>query len=220
MCIDDAEDMDGMKDFDGCPEFDADGDSIPDTLDHCPAEAEILNFINDTDGCPDTVSYFSPEKRKTLFTALNGVRFTADGSIHDSSRAALDTIAQILKETAGQRYLICWCDSIQNDTLGKSRSMSIADSLTARGISRDFLITPESGFNSLCSQPERNPFSNLHIKIIETVREFYSIANSGKKSNDVNSCTIKPDSAKPDSAVKPDSTVKLDSTVKPDSTVK
>jgi OOP family OmpA-OmpF porin len=35
---------------------DADGDGIPDDVDKCPGEAEIVNQIDDTDGCPEVDS--------------------------------------------------------------------------------------------------------------------------------------------------------------------
>lgn len=34
---------------------DRDGDGIPDEIDLCPGEMEILNGMNDEDGCPDTI---------------------------------------------------------------------------------------------------------------------------------------------------------------------
>ncbi|MGM0444465.1 MAG: OmpA family protein, partial [Fibrobacterota bacterium] len=43
----------GPRDNDGCPVHDSDGDGIPDSLDQCPDEAEDFDGFEDEDGCPD-----------------------------------------------------------------------------------------------------------------------------------------------------------------------
>ncbi|NLW74880.1 MAG: OmpA family protein [Methanomicrobiales archaeon] len=40
-------------DEDGCPDFDNDGDGIPDLKDQCPNDAEDFDGFEDRDGCPD-----------------------------------------------------------------------------------------------------------------------------------------------------------------------
>ena len=40
-------------DADGCPETNADGDTLDDEADECPAKAEDMDGIRDGDGCPE-----------------------------------------------------------------------------------------------------------------------------------------------------------------------
>jgi outer membrane protein OmpA-like peptidoglycan-associated protein len=52
-CRYEAEDYDGDQDGDGCPEWDRDGDGIPDDRDQCPEDPEDQDGFEDTDGCPE-----------------------------------------------------------------------------------------------------------------------------------------------------------------------
>jgi outer membrane protein OmpA-like peptidoglycan-associated protein len=52
-CPTKPEDVDGFQDDDGCPDFDNDGDGIPDAKDQCPNEPEDFDGFQDNDGCPD-----------------------------------------------------------------------------------------------------------------------------------------------------------------------
>lgn len=94
LCVDAPEDHDGWVDYDGCPDGappspsepdlavaldhpdpepvapppppDRDGDGIPDAVDRCPDEREIVNGVEDDDGCPDDVYAWLSERQVKL----------------------------------------------------------------------------------------------------------------------------------------------------------
>ncbi len=53
QCPTEGEDYDGYRDEDGCPDFDNDGDGVPDLQDSCPMEPEDVDGDSDEDGCPE-----------------------------------------------------------------------------------------------------------------------------------------------------------------------
>jgi OOP family OmpA-OmpF porin len=81
------------------PRLDQDKDGIPDSLDRCPTEVEIVNFYQDEDGCPDEKP--DPPRSGPLF----GLSF-ASGSETPESTGVLDSLAERLRLYPGVRLEI------------------------------------------------------------------------------------------------------------------
>lgn len=120
----------------GCPidlSADADGDGVPDGADRCPGTP--AGTAVDATGCVAAQGM-----------VLNGVSFgTDDAILADSSRSALEAVAESLKAQPGTRIEIGGhTDNIGNDAynnvLSQERAEAVRQFLIARGVDGDRLV--------------------------------------------------------------------------------
>lgn len=132
----------------GCPidlSADADGDGVPDAADRCPGTP--TGVAVDATGCVAAPGM-----------VLSGVSFgTDDAILADSSRSALEAVAESLKAQPGTRIEIGGhTDSIGNDAynnvLSQERAEAVRQFLISRGVDGDRLVAMGYGeFKPLAS---------------------------------------------------------------------
>jgi len=126
----------------GCP--DADGDSIPDKIDHCPDVAGSM----ETWGCPNykkvVVTKENVELKEKLYFAIG------KAEIRDVSFPMLDELALVLKENRSIQVRVeGHASSVgttqDNQSLSERRAQAVVDYLVTRGVEKERLQMKGSG---------------------------------------------------------------------------
>jgi outer membrane protein OmpA-like peptidoglycan-associated protein len=126
-----------------CPDRDQDG--IPDSIDHCPDVAGLM----DSWGCP---SYAKVVIKKDKLELKEKLYFAWDkATLEEASFPVLDDVVQALKDNPGFRVQVeGHTDSSgaddHNQTLSEQRAAAVLDYLAAHGIAQDRLVS--KGFSS------------------------------------------------------------------------
>ncbi|MFV0345735.1 MAG: OmpA family protein [Bacteroidales bacterium] len=155
QCPDEA----GLARFNGCPDSDGDGvadskDKCPDTpkgvkvdASGCPADSDGDGIPDHEDNCPNQAGPKSnsgcPEKAEVTPTAPTSSAVLFDlnrATIHSSSNAQLNTLAEYLKANSGAKIEIdghaCDLGTISyNDGLSKRRAEAVKKYLISKGVS-------------------------------------------------------------------------------------
>ena len=123
---------------------DRDGDTVPDSVDHCPDVAGPMEGL----GCPEykkiIVKRDKLELKEKLFFAWN------QAVLQEVSFPVLDEVVQALKENKGFKVQIEGHTSSEgedehNQTLSEQRARTVLDYLSAHGIEKDRLSSKGFG---------------------------------------------------------------------------
>ncbi|MDZ7735687.1 MAG: OmpA family protein [Gammaproteobacteria bacterium] len=149
----------------GCP-LDSDGDGVPDYLDRCPNTA--ANTRVDEHGCPYPGT--------ALFT-LEGVHFEFDSArLKSSAEAILQQAVRKLRDNSGVAVdVVGHTDSTGPDAynrdLSKRRAQSVADYLTANGISSSRLTVRGEGESNPVTSNDTREGRAMNRRVELTVGE-------------------------------------------------
>jgi len=124
---------------------DRDGDGVPDDVDNCPDVAGPAS----NGGCP---LYEKVIVKPDKLELKEKIQFAVGGGAIDAvSHAALDEVAQAMKDNKGFRVAIEGHASSEgadekNQTLSKKRAQAVLEYLASKGVARDRLVS--TGFSS------------------------------------------------------------------------
>ena len=151
LCMNEAEDRDGVEDMDGCPEEDADTDGVPDKDDKCPGQKETINGFEDEDGCPDE----GPAKviiENGQITIIEAVRFrSGSADIDPDSNSILNQVALVMKAHPEIKRIRVEGHTDETGThdqnvyLSRARAQRVREYLISRGVRSDRLTADGFG---------------------------------------------------------------------------
>ena len=165
------------RDVVSCP--DRDGDTVPDSIDHCPDRNGPL----DNWGCPAyqkiVVKRDKLELKEKLYFAWD------EAKLVDASFPILDEVVQALKDNPGFKVQVeGHTDSSggddHNQTLSEKRAEAVLDYLVSHGISKDRLIS--KGFSSsVPTDTNKTAEGRENNRRVEFVVNFIILDKEGSK---------------------------------------
>ncbi|HTJ42152.1 MAG TPA: OmpA family protein [Kofleriaceae bacterium] len=168
----------------GCarPPADRDGDGVPDAIDQCPDQAEVVNGVDDQDGCPDQGGLFEVKDDRIVLDEqvlfdLNRAR------IKHSGREVIAAIAKAWREHPEWMRMSVegHCDvrgpATFNQWLSEQRADRVLDELVKEGVPADHVSAVGYGATRP-RDPGTTEDAHQHNRRVEFVIERQS-ANAG-----------------------------------------
>lgn len=160
-----------------CP--DRDGDTIPDSIDHCPDVAGLM----DNWGCPN---YSKLVVKKDKLELKEKLYFAWDrATLEDASLPVLDEVVKALKDNPGFRVQVEGHTSSEgaddhNQTLSEQRADAVLDYLVTHGIAKDRLVS--RGFaSSVPIDTNTTSAGRENNRRVEFVVNFVILSTEGAK---------------------------------------